>query len=859
MKHANTKAMKSENDHGHPAPSCPRDRVPFFTDPILPRNLSKVAMALSVIVISVSPPPAPAQDGPSVYVDSRDGNDANDGSSPSAAKQTLAAAASQLGEGAVLHLVRGSLWRETLIVPARGVRVEAFGNGKPPVIDGADVISGWTPSPGTTRVWQGEVTHEGYGTHRLTVYEDGVLLTRVPDPDACERTPGSFVDIKGSDGSPLVVRIHPGNSSNPNSNGRTYEVSRRLHALLINADDVTVSGVETRRQIHNDGSLAAVPLTGIEVEKTLMAHGTKHNAVIGSGTIRDSIAFASDEVTALEPSNIAITFHLPDPTGQRVTVERVGTIGIKGGDFLAHNAGSGVYASITLRQIWGVNTRFPTLPDPAFGTTLDGAFYRGGVSLPVNVPVSRMLAILSPTSGVSNLYGSTRYTDCALYAEDRYSVANYDEILRANSDGTIIFDHLAIAGPRTYSAVFGLTGMTSGTIASHGCVYFGGQAHLKIASGVTYTGDHNVFHTTHPDPAFEIYCERAGTAHTTLAGWQAATGQDANSVWLKDTDQTGASAFWFGIASGLNEGPVDGDWRINPNAKVYNAAGTALIGTFADGTPITRAGPQTHWDWNARTSKPGPARSWPRVPASESDSRTYIREPGKWNFYPERVSSPAISPDSGVHPDSIEVTLSCETPGASIHFTTDGSEPTAASLRYTGPLLLENPATLKAIAVKAGTPDSSVSEATYRIATTYGDWLGTFFTPSQLNDSAVTGTSADPDHDTLPNLLEFALNLNPRFSDARILVPGTGLRGLPVFSVETVGDQRRMTLEFVRRKASTTPGIRYLPEYASDPAAGAHWQEEGTIEVESINPRWERVRVRKSTMENNGFARLRVE
>ena len=46
---------------------------------------------------------------------------------------------------------------------------------------------------------------------------------------------------------------------------------------------------------------------------------------------------------------------------------------------------------------------------------------------------------------------------------------------------------------------------------------------------------------------------------------------------------------------------VDGDFRINPNAYVYNGAGTRLTGTFADGTtPITAAGPQAYWDFNQR-------------------------------------------------------------------------------------------------------------------------------------------------------------------------------------------------------------------------------------------------------------------
>ncbi|MHC6204137.1 chitobiase/beta-hexosaminidase C-terminal domain-containing protein [Breznakiellaceae bacterium SP9] len=56
------------------------------------------------------------------------------------------------------------------------------------------------------------------------------------------------------------------------------------------------------------------------------------------------------------------------------------------------------------------------------------------------------------------------------------------------------------------------------------------------------------------------------------------------------------------------------------------------------------------------------------------------------------------------------VTLSCLTTGATIHYTIDGSVPTASSTQYTSsiPIQIDGPATLMAIAVKSGMVNSAV-------------------------------------------------------------------------------------------------------------------------------------------------------
>ena len=57
--------------------------------------------------------------------------------------------------------------------------------------------------------------------------------------------------------------------------------------------------------------------------------------------------------------------------------------------------------------------------------------------------------------------------------------------------------------------------------------------------------------------------------------------------------------------------------------------------------------------------------------------------------------------------------------GAEIHYTTDGSQPTAQSTLYTAPITLSETTVVKAIAIKDG-KNSSVTSRTYTKGTNAG-------------------------------------------------------------------------------------------------------------------------------------------
>ena len=83
----------------------------------------------------------------------------------------------------------------------------------------------------------------------------------------------------------------------------------------------------------------------------------------------------------------------------------------------------------------------------------------------------------------------------------------------------------------------------------------------------------------------------------------------------------------------------------------------------------------------------------------------------------EKVVTPVFDPAAGVIFAGTPVTITCATEGADIHYTIDGTEPTADSALYTEPVVISENATLKAIAIKEGLEASSVATAEYTIFT----------------------------------------------------------------------------------------------------------------------------------------------
>ena len=139
-----------------------------------------------------------------------------------------------------------------------------------------------------------------------------------------------------------------------------------------------------------------------------------------------------------------------------------------------------------------------------------------------------------------------------------------------------------------------------------------------------------------------------------------------------------------------------------------------------------------------------------------------IRQPSTLPFF-SRISDPVFSQAAGFYNQTFQLEISNSTPGITIHYTLDSSEPTADSPVYTEPLLITSRAgkpnqysAIETIAPDWNQPDEEVSKATIVRAIAIDDQTGetsaitthTYFVGKDLSDQyalPIVSLVIDPD------------------------------------------------------------------------------------------------------------------
>lgn len=88
---------------------------------------------------------------------------------------------------------------------------------------------------------------------------------------------------------------------------------------------------------------------------------------------------------------------------------------------------------------------------------------------------------------------------------------------------------------------------------------------------------------------------------------------------------------------------------------------------------------------------------------------------------PTQVATPTFNPAQGEYTEAQNVTITCATEDAVIHYTVDGTNPTADSPVYAEAIAVGETTTIKAIAMKEGMTNSEIATATYTINIPSGD------------------------------------------------------------------------------------------------------------------------------------------
>lgn len=124
----------------------------------------------------------------------------------------------------------------------------------------------------------------------------------------------------------------------------------------------------------------------------------------------------------------------------------------------------------------------------------------------------------------------------------------------------------------------------------------------------------------------------------------------------------------------------------------------------------------------------------------ESNENNNTRVYGPFTVILPKVSTPVISPDGGAFADSVQVGLSCATPGATIRYTTDGTTPTSTSTIYTGAFTINNSCTVNARGYASSYTDSEISSANFVITPVLVPELS--LTPDSRTVDSSSGTTS---------------------------------------------------------------------------------------------------------------------
>ncbi len=124
--------------------------------------------------------------------------------------------------------------------------------------------------------------------------------------------------------------------------------------------------------------------------------------------------------------------------------------------------------------------------------------------------------------------------------------------------------------------------------------------------------------------------------------------------------------------------------------------------------------------------------------------------------------APVFTPSAGAFSSAQSVEIDSETAGATIHYTVDGSTPTTGSPTYSSPIEIDETTTLKAIAVKTGLTNSSVTSGTFTIAevpVAPSGLTATAVSPSQINLTWTDNSSDETGFKILRGTVSGALTL----------------------------------------------------------------------------------------------------
>ncbi|MGZ5190701.1 MAG: right-handed parallel beta-helix repeat-containing protein [Flavisolibacter sp.] len=212
------------------------------------------------------------------YYISSGGNDANNGTSTSTPWKTIAKIkSSTFSPGDFIFFRRGDTWREQLTIPSSGsagspITFAAYGTGAKPVINGADIITGWTNS--ATNIWW--VNNPNAVTTRAMVVIDDAIYAEEASLVGLTSANKYFIDAAAT-----PDRLYVYSTTDPDN--LTAEVSKREYCIQTSGNSkrfIEINDIEVRY-----AGRAGIYFEGPGASTT--------NAFNGSSVVRRCFAYAN--------------------------------------------------------------------------------------------------------------------------------------------------------------------------------------------------------------------------------------------------------------------------------------------------------------------------------------------------------------------------------------------------------------------------------------------------------------------------------------------------------------------------------------------------------------------------------------
>ncbi|HVX65007.1 MAG TPA: right-handed parallel beta-helix repeat-containing protein, partial [Bryobacteraceae bacterium] len=364
-----------------------------------------------------------------------------------------------------------------------------------------------------------------------SVWENDVRLFRAASMADLEATAGRYLPAADPDAAgDVTLYVHASDGANPATNGKRYEYARRNYGLFTDHSQCKVTGIHTRRNLGNNGSLEVGP--SCTVVDCLASEGTKHNLLVHGNCTVIGCEVADSYYSG--ESKVLAVWNADSPDGESVTFvncyahdEFEGTaVGYYG-----HRNVSGSFGRITLRgcRAENVQAAFPAVGECREVVIEDCDLWVVTCAVDTTIRNSTIRGIFRCLNTVGGPVVTVR--NCRIVATQT-ALEGADSVVYAPYPGATLDLQDSIVegslkdGPDLMVNGIWMNGADSRLTSLRNTFVNLAHFYMLDSEGYSVTSDNNVFQGPILASSFRL----PGWQWKTLAQWREITGQDLHST-----------------------------------------------------------------------------------------------------------------------------------------------------------------------------------------------------------------------------------------------------------------------------------------------------------------------------------------